>query len=332
VTRSCGPYPELVGARNWLPTEPFEYGWAAGVGCNNLRCERCGEPVRAEVLPGERSRRYACGCRQLDVAWSTQVGVADDDLLPPFRGWACQGHPDFPLPTTLDGVPLDAGTDWGAVAAAAIRRPPFEPPGIRRHAAWLIRLYHLLDAERAPLSRAIAGLLDADDPVLVRGALDFLLVERSAPGAERIAGVLTERRERLSATPDPRHPSQTLLDSASDLLLDRLLDAASARGRADPRELAVAKELALAGVGHDDVLLALSKHDPKWLWANAGGLVRANEEWAAALVRALTRTTAARRKRILPELAAIAPDRVRGAIEQHIREPERSDLLASIGP
>lgn len=102
MTRLCEG-PALVGGRFWLPLEPFEFGWDIGVGCNDLRCVHCHEQVRSEVLSG-MSRRYWCGCREYEVAWSYHIDDEQDDLYPPFTGWACGGHPDFRLPTTLDGV------------------------------------------------------------------------------------------------------------------------------------------------------------------------------------------------------------------------------------
>jgi hypothetical protein len=295
-----------------------------------MRCERCREPVRSEVLPDGVRRRYGCACQQKDVAWSYQIGGESDDLYPEFTGWVCEGHPDLLLPATLDGVRMDADTRWDTAAADAILRPPFQPPGVDLHVVWLVRLYRLLGAERPLLSKAVAGLLDAKDPRLVRGALDFFLTERSAPGVERITDVLTERRRWLSATPDPRYPSCSLLHTAADLLYERLLDAAHARVPADRRALEVSEELALAGIGPTDAPLAFSSHDPKWLWAHAESLIRANEGWVGMMVYATVRASAARRKRVLQDIAVIAPERVRKAIEQHIGEPERGVLLASI--
>src|SRR3954470_18948101 len=105
VTRDCGPHPALVGAKFWLPVEPFEYGWGDLVGCNRLRCQRCEEPVRAQVLQDGERRRYACGCQQHVEIWRHQVDADPDDLVGP-DGWMCEGHPAFALPATLDGVVL----------------------------------------------------------------------------------------------------------------------------------------------------------------------------------------------------------------------------------
>lgn len=134
----------------------------------------------------------------------------------------------------LDGVPLNAGTDWVAVVAAAVLEEPFHPPGIDLRQAWLVRLYHLLPRERAALSAAITALLCATDPRLVSGALDFFTTERKAPGAERVTDMVTSRRDWLAETTDPRTPSVPLLDDAVLVLHTRLLDTGQAPLRRRP--------------------------------------------------------------------------------------------------
>ncbi len=324
MTRRCRPQPQLVGADYWLPVEPFEVSWAVAVGCNNLRCPDCGEAVRSDGPPGRTVRRYWCACRQHLETWTYWVGGEPADLYPEKLGWYCDGHPNLTLPVVLDGVPLNAGTDWGAVVAAAVLEEPFHPPGIDLRQAWLVRLYHLLPRERPALSAAITGLLYATDPRLVSGALDFFTTERKAPGAERVTDMVTSRRGWLAETPDPRTPSVPLLDDAVLLLHTRLLDT----GRATDRPaLALAKELALSGVGPDDTAGTLLEHDPKWLWANARSLIHANPDWAEDLAYLATQQRASMRPRLLRDLATVAPDAARKAVTERIPEPERQRLL-----
>jgi hypothetical protein len=332
VTRWCRPFPQLVGADYWLPLEPFEFGWATAVGCNNLYCEHCRERVCSEGRPGGFVRRYWCGCREHFETWTYWIGGEPEDLYPAFTGWECGGHQQLALPTVLDGVPLDAETDWRAVAADAILQPPFHPPGIDLQVVWLLRLFRLLNAEQPLLSRAVATLLDAADRRLVRGALDFFLYERTAAGAERITGMVIERQTWLSETPDPREPSCSMLDSASSLLHARLLDVDNAGDPVDRPALALAKELAVAGVGPRSAPLTFSNCDPEWLWANAGRLVRAKEAWADMVVYVAIRASATIRTQVLRDIAAIAPDAVRAGIVNRIREPERQELLSSLWP
>jgi hypothetical protein len=330
MTRFCGPFPQLVGARFWLPTEPFEFGWADLVGCNALRCTCCGEPVRSEVLPDGERRRYACGCHRRDTVWRYRIGAESEDLYPAFTDWACGGHPDFELPAVLDGVELDAATDWDALVAEAALRPPFEPPGAELYALWITRLYRLLGAERTVLSQAVAGLLSAEDPRLVRAAYDFFTNERKATGAELLAGSVAGRREWLNTTPDPRQPSSSLLNGAAMLLHERLLVVDDTGAPVDGPALGLAKELALAGIGPSDSPLTFHDYDPDWLWAHSGALIRANAEWVDTLVYISAWAPAALREKVLADIAKVAPAAVRTAIERHFEQPERDALLSSI--
>ncbi|WAL95777.1 hypothetical protein [Streptomyces sp. Je 1-369] len=332
MTKFCGPYPELVGARLWLPTQPFEFGWASPVGCNALRCTSCGEPVRSEVLADGERRRYACGCHRRDTVWSYRIGSESDDLHPAFTDWVCGGHPDFELPATLDGVELNEATDWDALVAETALRPPFDPPGVELYARWLTRLHRLLHAEQAALSRAVAGLLSAEDPLLVRAAYDFFTNERHAAGAEFLAGAVAERREWLEGTPDPRRPSSTLLSGAALLLHERLLAVDASGAPVDGPTLALTKELALAGIGPSDTPLTFRDYDPDWLWAHGGELAAANAEWVETLVYASAGAPAELRGKVLAEAAKVAPAEVRAAVEQHFEQPDRDALLSAIPP
>lgn len=332
MTKFCGPYPELVGARFWLPTEPFEFGWASLVGCNALRCTSCDGPVRSEVLPDGERRRYACRCHRRDTVWSYRIGAESDDLRPAFTDWVCGGHPDFRLPAELDGVDLAESTDWNALVVETALRPPFDPPGVELHARWLSRLHRLLgSAEQAVLSRAVAGLLNAEDPHLVRAAYDFFTNERQAAAADRLADSVATRREWLNATPDPRRPASSLLNSAALLLHERLLVEGSSGAPLDGPTLDLTKELALAGIGPSDTPLTFRDYDPDWLWAHGGDLIAANTEWVETLVYASTWAPSALRGKVVSEMAQAAPDAVRTAVEQHFEPPERDALLAAIG-
>jgi hypothetical protein len=324
VTRRCRPHPQLVGADYWLPVEAFEVGWTVAVGCNNLRCPDCGEAVRSDGEPGRTVRRYWCACQEHLETWTYWVGGEPEDLYPEKLSWYCAGHPNLTLPVVLDGVPLDAGTDWVAVAAAAMLEEPFHPPGIDTRQAWLVRLFHLLTRERTALSAAIAELMYATDPRLVVGALRFFTTERKAPGAERITAMVTSRRDWLAETPHPSTPSLSLLDNAVLLLHTRLQDTGQA---ADRPALALAKELALSGVGPRGTAGRLVDHDPKWLWANARSLIHANPDWADHLAFLATQQRASMRPRLLRDLAAVAPDAARKAVTERIPEPERQRLL-----
>jgi len=329
MTRFCHPFPELVGPAHWLPPEPFEFCWTYGVGCNTLRCTRCGEPVHADVRGGHR--HYECGCQHHDETGVYRIGAESMDLypiahFPACTEWVCDGHPDFALPTSLDGVQLDGRTDWAALVADAVTSPPFEPPGVDVNPAWLLRLYQLLDTERPLLGDAAAGLLDAADPLLVRAAYDFFGREKNAAGADRIAGSVVTRREWLAATQDPLWPKAALLDRATTVLHNHLL--ADDEARLDDRALDAAEELALAGIGPADTPFSLHDRDPEWVWAHAGALASANREWVDSLVYLLVEEDMPRRDRTMRDIAEVTREPLLAAIATHFEEPERDRLIS----
>jgi hypothetical protein len=216
------------------------------------------------VLTDWERRHYACACQRHDETVVYRIGGESDDLYPlELTEWVCAGHPDLVLPATLDGVRLDAATDWDALAAEAILSPPFAPP--RVELAWTTRLYRLLGAERVLLSRAVAGLLTAEDPRLVRGAHLFFFNEREAEGADRIAAHVAARKDWLSTAPNPDHPGYSMINYAAMLLHERLRLVDEAGGPVDRLALDVAKDLTLAGIGPSHTPHAFSIHDPDWL-------------------------------------------------------------------
>lgn len=64
--RHCANGGSLVGVRQWLPNEPFDYDWGRTnpqIGCNNIGCGSCGGPVTATTAT-KHSRKYQCGCAE----------------------------------------------------------------------------------------------------------------------------------------------------------------------------------------------------------------------------------------------------------------------------
>jgi hypothetical protein len=336
----------LVGTSHWLPPEPFEFGWAPGVGCNNLRCDRCGEPVFSRVRTEEERRRYDCTCRRQGLSSSHFAGCGaegrlyacacqrdevvgvyeigsdeDDDLyLPRLSGWVCAGHPDFLLPAGLDGVRLDSNTDWDALAVQGLLHPPFVPPGIELSATWITRTYRFLGIERSLLSRAVAGLLTAEDPRLVEGAFDFFYNEPEAAGAESLAGSVVARRQWLATTPWREWPTAPLIDYASLLVHERLRVVDEGGGPTDRPAMETAKHLASDGIGPYHTPLAFFRHDPDWLLTHAVALMRANPRWIGMLVHLVPKADDPEQwGRVLREIADITPDHVRARLAAVLR-------------
>lgn len=335
MTGHCGPHPALVGAKLWLPVEPYEYGWAPLVGCNRMRCRRCGEPVRAQVLQDGKRRHYACGCQQHEETWRHQVDADPDDLGGPNR-WMCEGHPDFVLPATLDGVALAEGGDWAAVVRLGFVQPPFTPPSVELAAPWIMRLYRLLAPEptRRQLGAAVADAMNDPDAVVVAGTLDFFINEPDAPGAERLAELIPARRPWLEVTAHPARPGSSLLETAAIALHERLLVTDDAGRPVDGQALALAKTLALAGIGPGGAPYTFHDYDPDWLWDQADELVRANVDWLERIIVLLTDTPPGPHVRVVQAIAGLSPEIHRllcAEITDNFDDPEQGALLSSIG-
>jgi hypothetical protein len=335
VTGDCGPHPALVGAKLWLPAEPYEYGWAPLVGCNRMRCQRCREPVRAQVLQDGEHRRYACGCQQHEEIWHHQVDADPGDLIGPSR-WTCEGHPGFALPATLDGVALTQDSDWAAVARLGLVRPPFTPPGVELAPSWILRLYRLLASEpaRRQLGTAVADAMNDPDAVVVAGALGFFINEPDAPGAERLAELIRGRRAWLEATAHPARPGSSLLASAAIALHERLLVIDDAGRPVDGPALTLAKTLALEGIGPGGAPHTFRDYDPDWLWGQAANLVRARVDWLGLIIFLLAGTPPGPHVRVVRAIAGLSPEirrLLRAEITGSFDGPGQGALLSALG-
>jgi len=333
----CDPYPELVGASLWLPAEAFDYGWAPLIGCNHLRCSRCGQPVSARVLGDGVRRHYACRCQRKDESGRFRLGEDDDEITSGPTGWYCDGHPDLALPADLDGVALAEDGDWAAVARLGLARPPFLPPQVERYALWITRLYRVLGdgTARRRLGEAVADLTDDPDIVLVAGALDFFINEPAAAGAGRLAALVQARRAWLEATTHPQRPDSTLLETLALVLHQRLLVVGDDGRPVDRAALAATQALALDGIGPGGVPYSLLHADPDWLWDHAADLVRANRYWLGRIVQLSAGAPSATRLQALRAIAGVGGDvyhALCAKITQHVSEPERSALLAAVAP
>lgn len=225
----------LVGGSDWIPEDPFE--WAPSdsilpaVGCNNLRCDGCGERVRAlcgvalprdmsraqiyvaapENLPPDAAARlYACRCQavgiyapqSLDSPWT----MRSLDLP-----WTCAGHPPAPRPLSLDGdrIPLDLMLPTTRELLAA-RLPTAPHAAIRDLAGFqAVRVMRLVDDRQGrDLDACVAQCLTDPDPAVRRGALGFCRLVPEGSAAAQLW--LLRARRKLWAAPDPTAPSFTL--------------------------------------------------------------------------------------------------------------------------
>src|SRR6266540_6427778 len=138
--RTCPDGGLLVSATTRLASDPCEYCHPAvtSVGCNRLRCSRCGEWVRNEagfalknvprdiaalyasqdwptlpfVCRRRSSRLYTCRCTTWEAEIDYEIDNDHDATTAPNVPWACQGHPAPELPCTLGELTIAADADW----------------------------------------------------------------------------------------------------------------------------------------------------------------------------------------------------------------------------
>jgi hypothetical protein len=253
-----------VGADQPIPEAPYDFAWPStgpDVGCNQLICDGCGDPVRSEpgfglrrelsaeetallydaarwrkhnklVRQARSSRLYVCRCgghhavkqpRGLDDPYH------DDFRHPPPRGWHCGGHPRLALPFDLDGERLAAeGVDWQALIEGAVRheRAQDRPDFTRAYAAcWWQRLYHLLEhlPQSEDVARAVQRGLEADgEPVFQAAAVDFFRRLPLAPGGDALAPLALREGQGLMSQPNPERPHQSVGELLQLALAERL--------------------------------------------------------------------------------------------------------------
>jgi hypothetical protein len=330
----CRPAGSLIGAKGWLPNEPFDYAWGR-FGCNRLTCNACGQLVRTRISSLDPdARHYECACQQYD-AYGYHLLGADDGYIHAFvTAWACAGHPEFHLPSVLDGIRITADDRLVTVVTTGLRRPPFVAPEIDHPSFWVERLYRLLQQpdHRRMVGEAVAGALATSDPSSVRSAIDFFIQLPDAPGAEHIAIVAQNERGRLESMVDPTSPRANLYDRILEAVEQRLI-VKNAQGLiADTNALTLARQALMDGSGSSGMLYRIAAHDREWFCNQAAYVVRSAPDKLDFVLEALRDFSAAERAPVLRNLQGIdAP--TRDAVLQFastLSEPERSHTLREL--
>lgn len=279
----------VVCARGWLPEEPFDFAWGRHkIGCNRLRCGRCGRDVAAVVI--EERREYRCECSRLAPP-EDELSAGGEPQRCFVPGWRCAGHPALSFPVILDGIALSSIGDYEEIVRRTIARPPFLAPGARERTFWVERLYHLMptEAQRARVGRAIGALLSSTEAVLVRAALDALWAISYAHGGAELLLAAERHGARLRALADPRQPRRTLYDGVVSAARD-WLRAAARGGRAGATAIEELRRAALAGGAggaSGEAVALLAQVDPGWFEAHAPAIVRAAPGALAQVLEAL---------------------------------------------
>jgi hypothetical protein len=227
--RFCPDGGWLVKGPTPVPDDPSDFHDGLSgttIGCNRLRCARCGADVRSQRVWLDRElddearsalyaaddwtaihgvhgspefRLYACRCATFQCTHSQGTLDTDrDDLAavepPP---WLCQGHPAPALPLLVDGERVGGVDDLRPLAERVLTGwSPSEapPPAHYFPAVWAGRVHRRLHPlpEADEWARLIALGLHGDE--YQRGlALHFFALEPDAPGFEEVV----ELAERL---------------------------------------------------------------------------------------------------------------------------------------
>jgi hypothetical protein len=311
ATNFCKAGGVLVGPDHLYGPEPYDFAWPLAdvpVGCNRLRCKKCGELVRsgnhfgpgrafmARWLEALRApdwdalvadgvlaksdlyRLYVCACSQHA---ETSYRFLDDEEAwlatgapPP---WSCDGHPRLALPATVDGVALDDATDFDALAARALAGRQAPTAGFGAH--WLSRVYHLIKhhAAGARLSRAVLAQIASPDAAVRVEAVDFFRRNPTAPGGDELVQLGRDHRDWFAGVTNPKAPDTDLMYYLLQALACRLDE-----GDHTPLPF-VEEELLKPGPKPGYLIGALTRHAPDWLHQHRGAILAANLQLARLL-------------------------------------------------
>ncbi|MBM4438606.1 MAG: hypothetical protein FJ029_15595, partial [Actinobacteria bacterium] len=281
----------LLGPDGRVSEDPAEFYLGEEqvvVGCNRLRCGRCGQLVGVErdPLPEEQEfRAYRCDCVvHRENGPSRPADFEDPDTYESALPWACAGHPAATLPLDLDGIRIAPDTDFPALMRRTLAgwSPELARPGERSSpVGWAIKLFvRLLDTgiEQRVSTAAAACITDAD-PRVRAAALWFVAAFPEAAGAERVEDHVAGDRTLFAGVPDPTASASCTLETRLLRALGRRVLARDGAGRVKAaRALDLAKAEALRP-GQGTVLFSfLADADPDWLAANAAAIARTGPE------------------------------------------------------
>lgn len=295
-----------------VPDDPCDY-WARGagatLGCSRLRCQLCEAWVRsarevyvpdvasrlaelqasadwstlAGAQPVAGLRTYACACTgwvetALNLTSPREPEPSDPDLP-----WRCAGHPLPTLPLDVDGLVVQADTDFEPLVSRVAAG--WVPGGVQGHfrnfpGEWLCRLYLRLRGlpQAARLALAIARKMAGPDE-FERGC-GLLFYDRfpDAPGQEGVAALgLRDGGRGMLATSRVRFESGFFHFSPLRVLRGRLSEGADLGDLQGP-VVAACQAALLAGESRDDHanLATVAQHDDEWLASHAAEVVRAH--------------------------------------------------------
>jgi hypothetical protein len=307
----------LVSAKQALPSDPTEFGVPRlpFVGCNRLRCNRCGATVRTcdgyafatrddqsqptlsglydtadlttspllhQTLPS--FRLYLCRCSRWLETSEHALQIDDPDwFTDPKMPWACDGHPYVEPPHDIDGVRVTSTEELRALISRGFagfvppRTRPDDPPAV-----WLVRLHARLAPSLKPYveQEALAALEKAPDAKARAFAFFF-----RAPNDQANARILTMlERDRATLAVIPDAITTISIDKTLDHSAWRVLQSAIG---ADGPVRTLARAHALAGHGCRTLYSGLASGDASWLLEHLEDVARAAGTQASALLASL---------------------------------------------
>lgn len=256
----------LVGPQYSIPSDATEVGVEGlpAIGCNRLRCARCGVAVRNTIDPPLPARRYFCRCSH----WSeADLQALEDDDAESFRSspavaWRCQGHPPIGLPHDIDGAVVRSQAELIALTSCAMEGalPPRARPGDAKHGTWLHRLHARLSGEdAAAVANVVVESLAAPDAGVRARALHFFVGIAHEPARIRLVALLAGQRALFAGSEEA---------TAWRVLAPMVAEEGPAR------ELARAE--ALGGRGCGALFDALAAGDTEWFLLNSRQMAGAN--------------------------------------------------------
>lgn len=290
----CNGGGHLVGGNAWLPVDPGDYFRAAysisDIGCNRLRCQRCGQMVRHalgyavapafdaatlfamrdwSVLTGavpdgrEQGRLYVCACNVLVEHAGCQLdqsGERDPDILPP---WRCAGHPGLRPPGTIAGVDVELSNGWAPLVAAHLERTTALHPSVDRFPGFMLtRIYQALEAlsDQEALACAVADRA-ADTSLRARQAVAlFYALNHRAAGLDRVLVAWRAEPDLYYEHPGAFGPGSLLKDTLLEAIAFRI----GSRQPAADELLATWRWAALHGSGLGVHLHSAARTDAAW--------------------------------------------------------------------
>jgi hypothetical protein len=318
----------IVSNSEWLPAEPFDYAWPSGgiiVGCNQLKCTVCGEHV--DIQSDESGRNYRCKCETWHAVYALQATDPLDPISERTLNWRCQGHPLIQPPATVDGIQIDANTNWKELAREIFSgaRDLFPHPKTRNLPAfWMNRVRaEMPERDAEAVSLGVSELLTDPDPRVRSCVLGFFDQAHYAPGVERVVDAARDHLDLFLDVPDPFGGTLFMLLNAV------LVSQMSRNGLA----MQLLKEFALRPPGLGMQIYRLQMKEPAWFVAHAEKILEANPGKWEGVLNAIGNEPSDRLVQLAQTIRGrgfATVEQINAAATQHLSVPKAAAIKAAL--